>query len=136
MRIRSLLFQASALSLFVFAAGCPAKDDKGGGETLTGDMSGAVSLALSKPADASPSSLQIGGTLDTSGEPFFTLVKIDGNGNVDPVFNAQRPIHWVEVNATHVAVSGDFHDISAQVGDDEEPRSVDCGLVVFPRTAT
>lgn len=122
--------------LFVCLAACTSGKDKGGGEPLTSDMTGAVSLALSKPADVTTIGGGGDGTIDTSGEPFFTLVKIDGDGNIDPVFNQQRPIFWVEVNATHVAVSGDFDGVAAFVDGETEPQGIDCGLVVFPRTAT
>lgn len=132
-----LRFLALALPLSGIAACDGGKEEGGRGQTLTGDMTGAVSLALSKPAQQPLSFVPGGGgTIDTSGEPFFSLVKIDSNGNLDAVFNQQRPIHWVEVNDTHVAVSGDFYDIAALVDDDESPRSVYCGLVVFPRTAS
>lgn len=99
-------------------------------------MSGAVSVALAKPSVEEASAMFGAAPVDTSGEPFFTLVKIDADGNVDPVFNPQRPIHWVEVNDTHVAVSGRFTDVAVLVEDGETPKSIDCSLVTFPRTAT
>lgn len=113
-------------------------DDDGGGTPLTGDVSGAVGLALLKPADEPASGASFGevAPVDTNGEPFFTLVKIDGDGNVDPVFNQLRPIHWVEVNDTHVAVSGRFDDVTVLQAGSGGEASIDCKLVVFPRTAT
>lgn len=121
-------------AIAVAAAACTGnKKDDPSGTALTSDMAGAVSIALMKPVAPAFTTAAFAGT---AGEPFFSLVRIDANGNVDPVFSQERPIHWVEVTETHVAVSGLFDDVSAIVDEGEPPQSVNCRLVTFSRVAS
>lgn len=131
---------ASVLLAFVVCV-LPGCENKGGGgaATLSGDMTGATSVAIYKAAPDAPQMQSFGEPPPSETPPaesFSTLVKIDADGNLGAVFNQQRPVFAVKVTTTHVVAFGDFHDIRAQVADGEDEKAIDCYLVAFPRNAT
>ncbi len=119
----------SLLSLSAIVIAAVACEKKDSASLLTSDMSGAVGLAIRKPVETNGFAITAAET--TGGQPFFSLVKIDANGNIDPVFNQERPVYFVAVSSSHVIVSGDFYDVATP-----EDGAIRCYLVTFPRTAS
>lgn len=133
MKVRVVVLSVALSSVM---SGCE-KPDSGGAATLSGDMTGATGLAVTKPsASASFQAFGEATPTPTPAEPFSTLVKIDENGVPSPVFNQQRQVFGVILSPSHVVVAGNFHDVRATVAEGEDEKAIDCYLVAFPRSAT